>query len=166
MRGRLLSDLDPISRYPLFLSTHKQPIHSKSRTIADPWLLEMMPEAFIEMNPLDAARLGIESGDEVRVVSATNTSGMSGRVRTISGIRPGVITFPAAFGHWQYGSGRWRVNGQSFQGDGARNAPVRLNAVMRLDPDLAAPDGWTIGLEDPVGGGADYYDTRVRVEKL
>ena len=74
--------------------------------------------------------------------------------------------FNAAFGYWQYGSGRWEVNGRSFQGDRARNAPVRLNAVMRLDPDLAAGDGWTIGLEDPVGGGADYYDTRVRVEKI
>ncbi len=166
MKGRLLSALDPLSDYPLFLSTHKQPIHSKSRTIADPWLLEMMPEAFIEMHPLDAQRLGIESGDQVRVVSASNASGMTGRVRTISGIRPGVITFPAAFGHWQYGSGHWQVNGRAFEGDGARNAPVRLNAVMRLDPDLAAPDGWTIGLEDPVGGGADYFDTRVRVEKV
>ncbi len=166
MKGKLLSDLDPLSRYPLFLSTHKQPIHSKSRTIADPWLLELMPEAFIEMNPLDAQHLNIQSGDQVRVVSATNARGMTGRIRLISGIRPGVITFPAAFGHWQYGSGRWRVNGRSFEGDRARNAPVRLNAVMRLDPDLAAPDGWTIGLEDPVGGGADYYDTRVRVEKV
>ncbi|MHB1844911.1 MAG: molybdopterin dinucleotide binding domain-containing protein [Deltaproteobacteria bacterium] len=166
MKGKLLTDLDPVPSWPLFLSTHKQPIHSKSRTIADPWLLEMMPEAFIEMNPLDAQRLGIQSGDQVRVVSATNSSGMTGRVRTISGIRPGVITFPAAFGHWQYGSGHWRVNGRSFEGDRARNAPVRLNAVMRLDPDLAAPDGWTIGLEDPVGGGADYFDTRVRVEKI
>ena len=166
MKGRLLSALDPLSDYPLFLSTHKQPIHSKSRTIADPWLLEMMPEAFIEMHPLDAQRLGIESGDQVRVVSGSNASGMTGRVRTISGIRPGVITFPAAFGHWQYGSGHWQVDGRAFEGDRARNAPVRLNAVMRLDPDLAAPDGWTIGLEDPVGGGADYFDTRVRVEKL
>ena len=166
MRGTLLMDLDPIERYPLFLSTHKQPIHSKSRTIADPWLLEMMPEAFIEMNPIDAHHLGVESGDQVRVMSASHSSGMTGRVRTTSGIRPGVITFPAAFGHWQYGSGRWEVNGRSFQGDRARNAPVRLNAVMRLDPDLAAGDGWTIGLEDPVGGGADYYDTRVRVEKI
>ena len=166
MRGTLLSDLDPMARYPLFLSTHKQPIHSKSRTIADPWLLEMMPEAFIEMNPMDADHLGVESGDQVRVVSASHSSGMTGRVRTTSGIRPGVITFPAAFGHWQYGSGRWDVDGRSFQGDRSRNAPVRLNAVMRLDPDLAAADGWTIGLEDPVGGGADYYDTRVRVEKI
>ncbi|MHB8263134.1 MAG: molybdopterin dinucleotide binding domain-containing protein [Acidimicrobiales bacterium] len=166
MKGQLLSKLDPASLYPFMLSTHKQPIHSKSRTIADPWLLELMPEAFIEMNPLDAQRFGINAGDQVRVVSATNSRGMVGRVRVIGGIRPGVIAFPAAFGHWQYGSGRWQVNGRTFEGDPARNTPVRLNSVMRLDPDLAAPDGWTIGLEDPVGGGADYYDTRVRVEKI
>ena len=166
MKGKLLSDLDPTSSWPFYLSTHKQPIHSKSRTISDPWLLEMMPEAFIEINPIDAQHLGIQSGDQVRVTSATHTKGIVGRVRLISGIRPGVVTFPAAFGHWQYGSGRWKINGQTFQGDNSRNAPVRLNAVMRLDPDLAAPDGWSIGLEDPVGGGIDYFDTRVRVEKV
>ncbi len=166
MKGQLLSDLDPSSRFPYLLSTHKQPIHSKSRTIADPWLLEMMPEAFIEMNPLDAQRLGVNSGDRVRVTSGSHSSGITGRVRIIIGLRPGVITFPAAFGHWQYGSGRWSVDGKAFSGDAARNAPVRLNAIMRLDPDLATTDGWTIGLEDPVGGGADYYDTRVRIEKV
>jgi tetrathionate reductase subunit A len=166
MDGRVLTQLDPPSQFPFVLSTHKQPIHSKSRTIADPWLLELMPEAFIDMSSVDASKMGIKSGDRVRVISHTYASGMIGRVRVLPGIRPGVITFPAAFGHWQYGSGSWTINGQTYHGDPARNAPVRLNAVMRLDPSLAAPDGWTIGLEDPIGGGAVYYETRVNIEKV
>jgi hypothetical protein len=36
---------------------------------------------------------------------------------------------------------------------------------MRLDPSLAAPDGWTIGLLDPVAGGQVYFETRVAVDK-
>jgi tetrathionate reductase subunit A len=166
MDGRRLDVLDPVREYPLVLSTHKQPIHSKSRTIADPWLVELMPEAFIDMNPVDAQRFGLVAGDQVRVISRTYSKGMVGRLRLLPGIRPGVITFPAAFGHWQYGSGSWTINGQHFRGDAGRNAPVRLNAVMRLDPSLAAPDGWTIGLEDPIGGGAAYYETRVKVVKV
>ncbi len=165
IKGKLLSDLDPVSEYPFMLSTHKQPIHSKSRTISDPWLLELMPESFIDINPIDANKLGVKSGSKVRVISATRPSGMRGTVRVLPGIRPGVITFPAAFGHWQYGSGSWTINGQSFEGDQLRNAPVHLNALMRLDPDNAASDGWTIGLEDPVGGGAVYFDTSVKVIK-
>ncbi len=166
MDGQILTELDPVSQFPFVLSTHKQPIHSKSRTIADPWLLELMPEAFIDMSPVDAAKMGLKAGDQVRVISHTHASGMVGRLRLLPGIRPGVITFPAAFGHWQYGSGSWTIDGHVFHGDSTRNAPVRLNAVMRLDPSLAAPDGWTIGLEDGIGGGAVYYETRVRVEKV
>ena len=64
----------------------------------------------------------------------------------------------------QAGAGRahsrcQQARNASFQGQ------VRLNAVMRLDPSLAGPDGWTIGLLDPVAGGQVYFETRVAVDK-
>jgi anaerobic selenocysteine-containing dehydrogenase len=91
---------------------------------------------------------------------------MVGRLRLLHGVRPGVIAFPHGFGHWQYGSGTWTIDGKKVSGDQARNVPVRLNAVMRLDSSLAAPDGWSIGLMDPVAGGQAYFETRVAIEKV
>jgi anaerobic selenocysteine-containing dehydrogenase len=91
---------------------------------------------------------------------------MVGRLRLLHGVRPGVIVFPHGFGHWQYGSGTWTIDGKKITGDTARNVPVRLNAVMRLDSSLAAPDGWSIGLMDPVAGGQAYFETRVAIEKV
>ncbi|MCL5971089.1 MAG: molybdopterin-dependent oxidoreductase [Firmicutes bacterium] len=166
MLGQLLSDLDPTAEFSFVLSTRKETVHSKGWTIADPWLLEMLPEAFIDINPLDADRLNLRDGDVVRVSSRTYPRGLTGRLRLLSGVRPGVVSFPHSYGHWYYGSGKWTIDGQRYQGDASRNAPVRLNAVMRLDPSLAASDGWTIGLEDPIGGGCAYFETPIRIQKV
>lgn len=166
MDGKLLDDLDPRRSFPFVMSTHKQPFHSKSRTIADPWLLELMPEAFLEMSPVDAARLGVADGDLVKVASSTFPKGGTGRVRVMAGVRPGVVTYADAFGHWQYGSGTWVVNGKRFEGDDLRNAPFHLVQATRLDPSLSAGPGWTIACEDPIGGGVAYFGTRVTVEPV
>jgi tetrathionate reductase subunit A len=168
MRGELLEDLDPRSRFPLVLTTYKEAISSHSYSVANPWLTELMPEAFIDMCQLDAQELGLKEGDQVRVWSATlpKQNGIVGRLRLLHGVRPGVIAFPHGYGHWEYGGGTWSVNGRKVTGDKARNVPVRLNAVMRLDSSIAAPDGWSVGLMDPVAGGQAYFETRVAVEKV
>ncbi len=166
MKGRLLTALQPAAEYPFYLSTYKLPIHSKAKTMASPWLRELLPEAFVEMNDFDASRLGIRDGDYVRVTSLHYARGIVGRARIMPGVRPGVVTFTNSFGHWQYGSGTWLVDGKAQRGDEARNAPVRLNAVMLLDPDMLDATGWGTCLEDPVGGGAAYFDTCVKVSKL
>jgi tetrathionate reductase subunit A len=167
-RGRKLDELDPPSRFPLVLSTHKDTNLSHSYAVADPWLMELMPEGFIEMCPSDAARLGLHEGDQVRVWSSTipRERGIVGRLRLLHGLRVGVITFPHGYGHWAYGAGSWTVNGKTVTGDDARNVPVRLNAVMRLDSSIAASDGWSVGLMDPIAGGQAYYGTRVAVERV
>jgi len=148
------------------LVTHKSAVTSRGLGTVCPWLAEMSPEGFVDMNPRDAARLGLTAGDMVRVRSGTYPKGITGgRLRLLPGIRPGVIAFPHGYGHWCYASGTWQIDGETITGDASHNAPVRLNAVMRLDPSLAAPDGWTTGLADPVAGGQAYYETRVAVEK-
>ncbi len=166
MKGRLMDDIDPYTSYQFHMTTFKLPIHSKSKTMADPWLREMLPENFIHMNDYDARRLGLQDGDLIQVSSASYPKGLSGRIQIMPGVRPGVITFTNSFGHWQYGSGTWSVNGNKMSGDNQRNGGIRLNPVMRLDPDMLDATGWGTCLEDPVGGGASYFDTKVKIMKL
>ncbi len=168
MAGHLLEELDPPSRFPLVLSTHKSTVLSHAQAIADPWLTELMPEAFIDMSPTDATRLGLHTGDQVRVWSATlpRARGIVGRLRLLPGVRPGVIAFPHGYGHWSYGAGSSTIDGKTITGDAARGAPVRLNAVMRLDSSIAAPDGWSVGCMDQVAGGQAYFETRVAIERV
>lgn len=166
MKGRLLDNIDSSQEYKFQLTTYKLPLHTQSRTINDPWLVELLPESFIEINDADAHRLGVKDGDIIRVSSASYLQGITGRVRVLPGVRPGVVTFTNSFGHWQYGSGNWKVDGKTMQGDTSRNGGVRLNPLMRLDPDMQDKTGWGTCLEDPVGGGASYFDTKVKIEKV
>ncbi|MDA8193977.1 MAG: molybdopterin-dependent oxidoreductase [Thermaerobacter sp.] len=163
--GTVLDTIDDPRKYPFMLSTYKQPIHSKARTWADPWLVELMPVGYLDINPLDASRLGLTNGDWVRVWSATYPKGIRAPIRIMPGVRLGVVSFPQSYGHWHYDAGEWTINGRHFHGDPHLNTPVRLNALMRRDPTLTDGHGWGTCMIDPVGGGADYYSTRVALEK-
>lgn len=166
MNGTPYASVDKEEEYPFYLSTYKQPIHTHSRTHSNLWLTELMPDSYADINPMDARRLGLKNGDWVRISSANHTKGVSGPVRILPGVRPGVVTFAHSFGHWHYDSGLWTINGKTYEGDAYLNGRSRFNSVMRLDPSLTDASGWGTCMEDPIGGSACYYDTRVKVEKV
>lgn len=164
--GTLVASVDKPQEYPFILVTHKQPIHSHSRTIADPWLVEMLPESYLDINPMDARRLGLKDGDWIRMRSASYSKGITGPIRIMPGVRPGVLNFPHSFGHWHHNSGSWTINGTTYSGNPYKNSPCRFNPVMRLDPSLTGQDGWGTCITDSIGGSSSYYDTRVKIEKI
>ncbi|MDA8090294.1 MAG: molybdopterin-dependent oxidoreductase [Nitrospiraceae bacterium] len=166
MKGNLIYKKYSRSEYPLMLSTYKVPFHSKSRTMHDPWLLELLPGNFIEISEPDAKRFSISDGDRIKISSPTYTKGMTATARIRLTLRPGVITFSQAFGRWSCGSGTWYINGKKYEGDSARNQGTHLNALMLVDESIAHKDGWTVSLTDPVGGSMNYYDTPVKIEKV
>lgn len=61
--------------YPLILTTGRLPQHFHTRTMTgrSKGLDELVPEAFVEINPSDAERLGVENGDRVKVSSRRGT---------------------------------------------------------------------------------------------
>ncbi len=166
MKGEDLDKIYSRKDYPLMVSTHKQPIHSKSRTMSDPWLQELMPDAFWEIGEVDAKKFGLSDGDTIKVISPTYPKGIVHRVRIMPSVRPGVITAAAAFGRWLYGSSEYYINGKKYEGDPARNVGVHPNALFLLDGSIAAKDGWTTNLTDPVGGSMVYYYAPVKIEKI
>ncbi len=158
--------------YPLHLITFKEITGGQSRTIASYWLSTILPENYVLMNRRDAARLGLQDGDVVRVVSKTNPDGiwnlghgrqrpMEGKVMVVEGIRPGVIAVSWHYGHWAYGSSDVVVDGQVMPGDPRRGTGICTNAALRVDDAVG-----NMGLTDPIGGSASFYDTRVNVIKV
>lgn len=61
----------PTPRYPFLLNTGRtvEHWHTRTKTGKIPVLNELAPEAWVEVNPADADRLGVRSGDRVRVAS-------------------------------------------------------------------------------------------------
>lgn len=151
------------------LITNRTIEQTKSRTITNPWLSALKPENAIQICPADAARLGVRTGDAVRVVSATNPSGqwplgngvtkdMIGRVHVTHQVRPGVISFSLGYGHWATGAVDMEIDGHVIRGEPRRARGIHANAAMWIDPALK-----NTCMVDPVGGSVSFYDTHVRL---
>ncbi|MEK6564047.1 MAG: molybdopterin-dependent oxidoreductase [Candidatus Omnitrophota bacterium] len=162
---------DEAEGFDLNLITYREIAQCKSRTISNYWLLSLLPENFILLNSRDALRLGFNNGDLARIVSQSNPRGildlkagqvqpMTGRLKVIEGIRPGVIAFSLGHGHWAYGARDILVDGKIVKADKRRGAGINANAVMRIDPYLK-----NTCLEDLVGASVAFYDTYVKLVK-
>jgi len=155
--------------HDLALVTHRSIVHTKSRTIADPWLNPLMPENGVLVNPVDAEKLALKTGQLVKVVSATNPTGewdlgagnrkpMIGKIIVTQTVRPGVTSFVLGFGHWATGAASMMIDGHRIEGQKERAAGIHANAAMWVDPAL----GNTCML-DPVGGSVSFYDSYIRL---
>ncbi|MCX8201951.1 MAG: molybdopterin-dependent oxidoreductase, partial [Candidatus Caldarchaeum sp.] len=73
-----------------FRLTEHQHTGIMTRTI--PWLAEMMPELFVEMSPSLANKLGVKTGDRVKIVSKRNVNDpVIAKVMVTNRVRPLVI---------------------------------------------------------------------------
>ena len=160
---------DEAAGYDLSLITNRVILHTKSRTITNYWLTNILPENYVLIHPKDAQARGLKDGDRVRILSATNPKGewdlkngkripIVGPVRVSEGIRPGVIAFPLGYGHWATGAADLTIDGRRIKGDPRRRTGIHANAVFRTDPHIT-----NTCLTDPVGASAVFYDTKVKV---
>ncbi len=147
--------------FPLQLVTYKQVIHAQGRTHVSPWLVGLQPHNFIEMAEPDARAARVETGDRVRLTSASNPVGVVGVAKVTRGLRPGVVAVAHSFGHWEGGSRSHVIDRRATDYDPSRSAGVTANPIMRLD-DWAGD----VSLQDPVGGSCSFSDTWVRVEPV
>jgi ferredoxin-nitrate reductase len=87
----------PSEEFPLSLGTGRTVyhFHTRTKTGRAPELDGAAPDAWVEVAPEDAAPLGIEEGDLVRVESARGAIEVTARV---SDIRPGAVFVPFHYG--------------------------------------------------------------------
>ncbi len=168
-RGRELDDRE----FPLMLITYKEIYGGQSRTIGDYWLTQIFaPENYILIHPETAQEFGLGDGDFAKIVSPTNPEGVwdlkngekvpvAGKVKLTQGVRKGVVAVSWSYGHWAYGANDVVVDGKVIKGDRRRKTGLCPNSVMRVDPYLK-----NVTLEDPIGGSASYFDTRVKLVKI
>ncbi len=86
----------PDEEYPLILTTGRVLEHWHGGTLTrHSWLDDLYPEALIEINPADAARLGIEDASAVRVTSRRGSIVL--RAKVTQKTTPGVVFIPFHF---------------------------------------------------------------------
>lgn len=89
----------PDEEYPLILTTVRIVGHFHTLTMTGKitYLRKRWPEPYVEINPIDARKAGIASGDEVEVI--TRRGRFRCRAKVTSSIRPGVVSVP-----WHWGA--------------------------------------------------------------
>jgi predicted molibdopterin-dependent oxidoreductase YjgC len=86
----------PDEDYPFILTTGRVLEHWHGGTITrNSWLDDLFPEALVEINPADAARLGLSHYDPVRVTSRRGTIVLRCNITTKT--TPGVVFIPFHF---------------------------------------------------------------------
>lgn len=147
--------------YPYRLITYKTVHHGQARTNVNPWLMLIIPENPVEISASDAASLGVETGDRVRVSSPSNRGGIEGKARVTQGLKPGVVAISHHYGHWEQHSRPHVIDGVATGHDSSRGAGIQPTQIMRTDRQYP-----NVSLQEKIGGSCSFYDTWVRVEKV
>jgi formate dehydrogenase alpha subunit len=84
----------PDAEYPFVLNTGRLLYHWHGGTLTRrvPGLLELAPRLEVALHPVDARRLGVDTGDGIRVTSRRGE--LTGHARLTEAVRPGAIFVP------------------------------------------------------------------------
>ncbi len=94
-------DWQPTRDYPFYLINWKEATHTHTRTMNNPWLMELKGSNPLLMNAQVAERLGIKDGDAVWVESPYSKD--KAVAKLTQAIHPEVVGWQHGFGHWAMG---------------------------------------------------------------
>ncbi|WP_126443658.1 molybdopterin-dependent oxidoreductase [Sulfuricystis multivorans] len=144
----------------LIMTTYKFNVHVQSRTASVKWLAEIAHNNPMWINTETAKKIGVKTGDLVRVESKVGY--LVTKAYVTEGIHPKTVAIATGCGHWEYG----------------RLATLKLKEQPQFggteDPDLknvwwddkgVHPNAIIPAIADPIGGSQAWYDTVVKVTK-
>jgi anaerobic selenocysteine-containing dehydrogenase len=90
---------EPSDEYPFVLNTGRTVyhFHTRTKTGRAAELRAAAPDAWVELAPSDAERIGVREGDRVRVETPRGAVEADAR---LTGIREGVVFVPFHYGYW------------------------------------------------------------------
>lgn len=174
------STIDPTKGDYMLLPTFRLPMLIHSRTNGAKWLHEIAHTNPVWVHPQDASRLGVKTGDEVRI--STEIGDLVDKVWVTESIKPGVIACSHHLGRWRLhesiGSDRWSSSLVKIKETEAGN--WSMHQIHGPAPfDSKDPDSrrvwWTDGgvhqnaifpvQPDPISGMMCWHQ-RIHVEKV
>ena len=134
--------------YPFEFVDYKSRLNREGRSANLPWYQEFKKldtgdvswGDVLKMNPADGAKLGLKSGDTVKITSPAGS--IVTQLKLWEGIRPGTVTKCYGQGHWAYG----RVAAQDYakaQPRGGNNNEILVDDYDRLSGATARNGGFT-----------------------
>lgn len=145
--------------WPLQLISTKSPLQN-AYSIAATRLRGLHPENPVAVSVEDAARLGIASGDRIRITTPGGSVIAVAIVR--HGVMPGVLAVEHGFGHREHGARPHRIGGRHGPSDPGIGAGINLNELGLADPTRKGASVYV----DPVAGTAVRQGLPARLEKV
>ena len=129
----------PDEDYPFQVINAKLQTHCGTHTQNNPYLMAIDGENWVELNTIDAQRLGIADGDRVEVASPQDKAVIKAKIN--EGVQPGVLRI-------MHGHGFGRRFGTIARGKGTHINPLYDTRV------------------NPISGGISYNECKVNVRKV
>ncbi len=136
-----------LEEYPFTFIDYKSRLNREGRSQNLTWYQEFKKvdpgdvswDDVLKMNPADGAKLGLNSGDMVKVTSPSGS--MTVKLKLWEGVRPGTVAKCYGQGHWAYG----RVAAKEFlkAPRGGSNNDVLVDDYDRLSGATARNGGFT-----------------------
>ena len=134
--------------YPFTFVDYKSRLNREGRSANTTWYQEFKKvdvgddawDDVVKINPVDGKKLGIKSGDTVRLTSTTGS--IVTKAKLWEGIRPGTIAKCYGQGHWAYG----RVAAKDYakaEPRGGNNNSLLVDDYDRLSGSTARNGGFT-----------------------
>jgi len=159
--GRTVDEVYPVQDWPFIAVSYKPRYRTGAYLANVPILKGIQDTNYIELNLEDAAELGIETGDKVKLI--TPSGEVEGIAKVRQGVAKGAIAIEYGYGHWgQSGKQGYEIDGKKFGGDAKDGKGVLLNHLALRDVSLKSPHP----LVDLVGGSTDRNTVKARVVKL
>ncbi len=148
--------------WPLTHVFSSGPLFTKHRSQFYYWLKQMMPENFVVLNPLDAAKAGVETGDIVKMETPWGSLEAPAVVSPL--VAPGVLYIP-------YGMGRWVetvVSKPKFEARGFENFTQELPEKVEIPEEAVNPVRHLPALAKKIlftKSPAEYYEGGLSVDR-
>lgn len=92
-------------KYPLVLLSRRNKTRWHCNGFANNWMLEIMPEPYIEISPADAAARSIKTGDYVEVFNDRGHAVVKAVIH--AGMQETVTCYPKGFQNFEFKAGSW-----------------------------------------------------------
>lgn len=137
-----------VADYPFTFIDYKSRLNREGRSANVPWYQEFKKVDpgdvswgdVVKMNPIDGAKLGLKTGDNVSITSVAGT--INCQLKLWEGVRPGTVAKCYGQGHWAYG----RIAAKDYAKAiplGGNNNEILVDDYDRLSGATARNGGFT-----------------------
>jgi anaerobic selenocysteine-containing dehydrogenase len=134
-------------QYPFDFIDYKSRLNREGRSANLPWYQEFKKvdpgdvswDDVLKMNPTDGQRLGLKTGDTVRITSLAGS--ITTKLKLWEGVRPGTVAKCYGQGHWAYGRVAAKEYGKTPRG--GNNNEILVDDYDRLSGSTARNGGFT-----------------------